>query len=378
MQASQSIQMVDLKGQYIKIRKEIDEAISDVIASSAFVKSKFVRDFEENLQNYLNISHVIACGNGTDALQIALMALDLNEGDEILTTPFTFIATVEVIALLKLTPVFVDIDPYTYNLDTGEIESRITEKTKVILPVHLYGQSADMDAILSIAQKHGLTIVEDNAQAIGGDYRLHNEKWTKTGTIGHIGATSFFPSKNLGAYGDGGAIMTKDENLAHKIRAIANHGMIKKYYHDFIGVNSRLDGIQAAILNVKLKYLDAYINARQSAAAFYDAELSGLEDITIPGRSANSSHVFHQYTIALKNANRDDLQNYLRSKNIPSMIYYPIPLHLQKAFLHLGYKKGDSPITEDICQRVLSIPMHTELTTDQLRYITDTIKTFYS
>lgn len=377
MKATQSIQMVDLKGQYLKIKKEIDDAILEVINSSAFVKSKFVKDFEEALQVYLNTSNVIAVGNGTDALQIALMALNLNEGDEVITSPFTFIATVEVIALLKLTPVFVDIDPATFNLDINQIEKKITQKTKVILPVHLYGQSADMEKIISIAKSNNIYVIEDNAQAIGGNFSFSEGNSVKTGTIGDIGCTSFFPSKNLGAFGDGGALYTHDNMLAEKIRCIANHGMMRKYYHDMIGVNSRLDGIQAAVLKTKLKYLDDYIKSRQEAAAYYDKELSSIDKITLPVRSSFSTHVFHQYTIRIEN-NRDDIQQYLKSNNIPSMIYYPVPLHLQKAFLHLGYKEGDFPVTEKACQQVLSLPMHTELTTDQLAYITNTIKSYFA
>ena len=373
----QPIRMVDLKGQYQKIKGEVDQAIQSIIDATAFVKGKEVKLFEENLRQYLDAKHVIACGNGTDALQIALMALNLNEGDEVITSPFTFIATVEVIALLNLKPVFVDVDPDTFNFNVQEIEQKITSKTRVILPVHLFGQCANMEQIRIIAQKHNLYVIEDNAQTIGADYSFSNGYKQKAGTIGDIGCTSFFPSKNLGAFGDGGAIITNNDELAVKIRAIANHGMERRYYHDYIGVNSRLDGIQAAILNVKLKSLNDYIKTRQKAAGFYDKSLQLIDSIQIPGRTKSSTHVFHQYTLKVADNLRDELQKHLKSKDIPSMIYYPVPLHLQEAFKHLGYKQGDFPIAEELCKEVLSLPMHTELTNEQLQYITDSIKEFF-
>ncbi|MBN1186323.1 MAG: DegT/DnrJ/EryC1/StrS family aminotransferase [Bacteroidales bacterium] len=368
------IRMVDLHGQYLRIKGEIDTAIQLLIDSTEFVKGSNVKRFEENLQKYMNVKHVIACGNGTDALQIALMALYLNEGDEIITSPFTFIATVEVIAILKLKPVFADVDPETFNINTKVIEQKITNRTKAILPVHLFGQCSNMEEIMSIARKHNLFVIEDNAQAIGADYYFTDGVVQKAGTIGDIGCTSFFPSKNLGAFGDGGAMMTNNDELAHKMRTIANHGMERRYYHDYIGVNSRLDGLQAAILNVKLKYLDDYIKSRQAAAAFYDNAFQSVDSLAIPGRINYSSHVFHQYTLKIDQSKREKLQNYLQSKKIPAMIYYPVPLHLQRAFQHLGYKEGDFPVSELLARQVLSLPMHTELTRDQLQYITDTIK----
>lgn len=368
-----NIQMVDLKGQYEKIKTEIDKSIQDVINATAFINGPQVKKFSENLGSYLNVKHVIPCANGTDALQIALMALDLKPGDEIITTPFTFIATVEVVELLGLKLVFADVDPNTFNIDPKEIEKKITSNTKAIVPVHLYGQCADMNVIMAIANKYNLFVIEDTAQAIGSDYKLSSGNVKKAGTIGHVGCTSFFPSKNLGCYGDGGALYTNDDSLAEKIRMIVNHGSKIKYYHETIGVNSRLDSMQAAILDVKLKYLDDYIGARQKAAAFYDKAFDKVENIQIPARHSESTHVFHQYTVKLKNVDRNTIQDKLKDKGIPAMIYYPVPLHLQKAYEHLGYKKGDFPVSESLSEIVLSLPMHTEINEEQLSYIADSL-----
>lgn len=371
------IQMVDLKGQYNKIKTEIDSAIDDVINSSIFIKGPQVNKFAESLEEYLNVRSVVPCGNGTDALQIALMALDLKPGDEVITSNFTFAATAEVIALLNLTPVLVDVYPDTFNIDVNEIEKAITPKTKAIIPVHLFGQCADMESILSIAKKHSLYVIEDSAQAIGANYTFKDGTNKKAGTIGDIGTTSFFPSKNLGCYGDGGAIFTNNKVLSNKMKAIANHGMYKRYHHDEIGVNSRLDSMQAAILNVKLQYLDQYSEARYNAAQFYNNAFKDLSEISIPETSTFSSHVFHQYTLKLdESINRKKLQEHLKSEGISSMIYYPIPLHMQKAYLNSRYKEGDFPITEKLCNSVLSLPMHTELTKEQLIFITETIKKY--
>lgn len=368
-----NIQMVDLKGQYNKIKNEIDGAINEVIKSTSFINGNAVKEFSKNLENYLDVKHVIPCANGTDALQIALMSLGLKPGDEVITTDFTFIATVEVVALLGLKLKFVDVDKNTFNLIPEEVEKAITPNTKAIVPVHMFGQGANMEAIMQIAKKHNLFVIEDTAQAIGGDYKCANGETKKLGTIGTIGCTSFFPSKNLGCYGDGGAIFTNDDELAIKLKQITNHGSKVKYYHDEIGVNSRLDSIQAAILNVKLKYLDEYISARQKAADFYDSAFKNHSKIKIPGRDNNSTHVFHQYTIQLEGVDRDGLKDFLNSKGIPAMIYYPYPLHLQKAYKYLGYKENDFPVTEELSEKVLSLPMHTELTNEQLQFITETV-----
>lgn len=370
------IRMVDLHTQYLNIKDEIDSAIQDVIDSSAFVKSPVVRKFESNLSGYLDAENVIACGNGTDALQISLMALDLKPGDEVITPDFTFIATIEVITLLGLKPVIVDVDPGTFNIDPKAIESSITKRTKVIIPVHLFGQCADMEKITDIASKHNIYIIEDAAQAMGCEYTFSKGKTQKAGTIGHLGSTSFFPSKTLACYGDGGAVISHDGELAEKIRTIANHGMKVKYYHDMVGVNSRLDGIQAAVLNIKLKYLEKYNLTRHMAAEYYDNAFRDVPDIIIPFRDEKSGHIFHQYTIRLRNSDRDKLKTFLESREIPSMIYYPVPLHLQKAFAGLGYKEGDFPVTEELCKTVISLPMHTELDEDQLKYITGSVIDF--
>jgi dTDP-4-amino-4,6-dideoxygalactose transaminase len=366
--------MVDLYGQYFRIKDEIDTAIQDVIRSSVFIKGGKVNEFEDHLSKYLQAG-VIACGNGTDALQLAFMALELQPGDEVITTPFTFVATAEVLALLGLKPVFTDVSPETFNMDVSAIEAAITPRTKAILPVHLFGQSADMESINEIAERHNLFVVEDAAQSLGTEYIFRTGEKRKSGTIGTIGCTSFFPSKNLGAFGDGGALFTTDEKLAARIRSIANHGMKVRYYYDRIGVNSRLDSIQAAILDVKLKYLDQYVTARQEVADWYDTHLSGIDAVRLPVRVPCSTHSFHQYTI--RTEKRDQLQEFLKSKGIPSMVYYPKAIHLQEAYRYLGYREGDFPVTEALTREVLSLPMHTEMDTGQLGYITDNVRFFY-
>lgn len=370
--------MVDLKSQYIKIKPEIDSAIQEVIDNTEFINGGKVKSFQQNLEKYLGVKHAIPCANGTDALQIAIMALGLKPGDEIITSNFTFIATVEVIALLGLTPVLADVDPDTFLMTPQEIEKRITPKTKAIVPVHLFGQCCDMEAIMKIARAHNLYVIEDNAQAIGANFTFSDGKSLKAGCIGDIGCTSFFPSKNLGCFGDGGAIFTNNDELAALMRSVSNHGMKVRYYYDHVGINSRLDTLQAAILDVKLKYLDEYSQARQKAAAFYDKALGNNPKIQIPKRVTNSTHIFHQYTIRLNGIDRDKLKNYLQEKGIPSMVYYPVPLHTQNAYKHLGYKDGDFPVTESLCKTVLSLPMHTEMDEDQLSYITQAILEFIS
>jgi len=370
------IRMVDLLGQYRKIKSEIDQSIQQVIESTAFIKGPEVKSFQKDLENYLGVKHVITCGNGTDALQISLMALGLEPGDEIITTDFTFIATVEVIELLGMKTVIVDPEPDSFNISPASIERAITKKTKAIIPVHLFGQCADMEPIMNLAGKHNLYVIEDAAQALGAEYSFSNGTGKKAGTIGDIGCTSFFPSKNLGGYGDGGAIFTSNHDLAEKLRSIANHGMKFKYYHSHVGVNSRLDSIQAAILRVKLKHLDEFNLARQKAANIYDNVLTDINNITIPSRTLYSTHIFNQYTIKLKDIHRTELREFLQSGGIPTMIYYPVPMHLQNAYRHLGYKEGDFPVTEDLCNRVLSLPMHTELTEEQINYIAGSIHEF--
>ncbi len=370
------IKMVDLKGQYLKIKDEIDNAITDVINSTAFINGPEVNEFQQELESYLNIKHVIPCANGTDALQVSMMALGLKPGDEVITSDFTFIATVEVIALLGLTPVLVDVCPDTFNIDPEAIERAITSKTKAIVPVHIFGQSVDMEKIIKIAQKHNLYIIEDAAQSLGTKYTFSDTTTKKAGTIGDIGCTSFFPSKNLGCYGDGGAVFTNNDELAEKLRSIVNHGMKIRYYHDRIGVNSRLDSIQAAILRIKLKHLDEYNKARQKAAEHYDKAFKNHSKLCIPYRNENSTHIFHQYTLLTKNIVRNELQKHLQSKQIPAMIYYPVPLHLQKAYKDERYKQGDFPVTEQLCESVISLPMHTELSEEQLEYITKNILNF--
>jgi len=370
------IQMVDLKMQYAKIKQEVDTAILEVIENATFIQGKAVTDFATSLSQYLGISQVIPCANGTDALQIAMMALNLQPGDEVITPSFTYIATTEVIALLKLKPVFVDVDPKTFCIDPAGIKKAITSKTKAIVPVHLYGQSCPMEQILQIAKEHNLFVIEDNAQAIGSDFQFSSGQKKKTGTVGTIGATSFFPSKNLGCFGDGGAIFTDDEALANRLRMIANHGQSKRYYHDIVGCNSRLDSIQAAVLNVKLNLLDKYIDARRQAADYYDKAFANHEKITTPYRAPYSKHVFHQYTLILEGIDRNRLNQYLAQHNIPSMIYYPVPAHRQKMFEAFGGSNYHLETTDWLTERVISLPMHTELDEQQLEFITSKVLEF--
>ncbi len=365
--------MVDLKGQYNKIKTEIDNAIASVIEDTSFIKGEQVTLFEKELAIYTGSKHVITCGNGTDALQIAMMALEFKPGDEVITADFTFIATAEVIALMGLTPVLVDVDPETFLITPESIEKAITPRTKAIVPVHLFGQCADMEAIMQIAHKHNLYVIEDLAQANGSNFLFKNSESKKAGTIGHIGCTSFFPSKNLGCFGDGGALMTNDDELAKKIRSITNHGMTVRYYHDNIGINSRLDTIQAAVLRVKLKYLDEYNEARNIVASYYDNAFVNISWLKIPKRTDWSDHIFHQYTLVVEENKRDMLQKYLQEKNIPCMIYYPVPIHRQKAYSQYGFKDDNFPVTEMLSGKVLSLPMHTEMTLEQLKYITDCV-----
>jgi dTDP-4-amino-4,6-dideoxygalactose transaminase len=367
------IQMVDLQSQYQRIKQDIDNGIQEVIQSAAFIKGKKVTDFQHHLEQYTGAKHVIPVGNGTDALQIALMALGLKPGDEVITPTFTFIATAEVVALLGLTPVVVDVDWDTMNMDMDAVRRAITPKTKAIVPVHLFGQCVEMEALMHLAKEHNLYIIEDACQAIGAQYTFSNGETKQAGTMGHIGCTSFFPSKNLGCYGDGGAIFTNDDELAARMQAIANHGMVVRYHHDMIGVNSRLDSIQAAVLDAKLPHLDEYIAARQQAAAYYDNAFASNEKVLIPCRAPHSTHVFHQYTLRVIGADRDSLREGLAEKGIPAMIYYPVPLHQQKAYLDPRYKEGDFPIAERLAACVLSLPMHTELDEEQLEYITSTV-----
>ncbi|MFN5294519.1 MAG: DegT/DnrJ/EryC1/StrS family aminotransferase [Flavobacteriales bacterium] len=364
-----NIPMVDLKTQYHHVKSEIDKAILEVVENTAFINGPAVKEFQTALEQYMQVKHVVNCANGTDALQITMMALDLKPGDEVITTSFTFVATVEVIALLQLTPVLVDALPGTYNIDPVALEKAITPKTKAIVPVHLFGQCADMESIMAIANKYNLYVIEDNCQAIGAYYTFSDGTRKQAGTMGHVGTTSFFPSKNLGCYGDGGAMFTNDDVLAEKLRMIANHGMKVRYYHDSIGVNSRLDTIQAAVLNIKLKHLDTYIANRQRAAAYYDNAFANHPNITIPARDPKSTHVFHQYTLVLKGVDRAALQAKLQEKGIASMVYYPVPMHMQKAYTDPRYKEGDFPVTEELSSNVMSLPMHTELTEEQLAYI---------
>lgn len=372
------IQMVDTKTQYLKIKDQVDDGIQKVLDSAAYINGKPVHNFAQNLSRYLGVKHTIPCGNGTDALQIAMMALDLQPGDEVITPSFTYIATTEVIALLRLTPVFVDVDKATFCIDPQEIEKAITPETKAIVPVHLYGQAANMEEIMAIANKRNLFVIEDNAQAIGCDYTFSDGTVKKTGTIGTIGATSFYPSKNLGAFGDGGAMFTNDDTLAEKLKMIANHGQKTRYYHDMVGCNSRLDSIQAAVLDVKLKYLDQYIAARQKAALFYHNAFAENDKITVPQTAAYSNHVYHQYTLILNSADRNELSKYLATHNIPSMIYYPVPAHRQKVFDAFGGNNFNLPITDWLTERVISLPMHTELDEEQLQYITHHVLDFLS
>jgi dTDP-4-amino-4,6-dideoxygalactose transaminase len=378
------IQMVDLNGQYQGIKEQVNSSISNILETTAFINGPEVHAFQKELETYLGVKHVIPCANGTDALQIAMMGLGLEQGDEVITADFTFAATVEVIALLKLTPVLVDVDPETFNIDPVALEKAITPKTRAIVPVHLFGQCANMEVIMDIAKKHGLFVIEDNAQAIGADYIYADGRKVKAGTIGDVAATSFFPSKNLGCYGDGGAIFTNDDALAHTLRGIVNHGMYERYHHDVVGVNSRLDSIQAAVLRAKLPHLDTYNNSRKLAAKAYSTALQGQPDIVLPkmvhGGLGNSDtgngHVYHQYTLRILNGKRDLLVQHLNEKGIPCGVYYPIPLHRQKAYLDDRYDEALFPVTNQLVKEVISLPMHTELEDDQIKYITGTIINF--
>ena len=373
MSLPNKIQMVDLKGQYQKIKTEVDASMNEVISSTSFINGPAVKEFQSDFETYLNIKHVIPCANGTDALQIAMMALDLKQGDEVITANFTYVATAEVIGLLGLSPVLVDVNQDTFNIDIESIERNITSKTKAIVPVHLFGQCADMERIMAIAKKHNLYVIEDTAQAIGADYSFSDGRNFKAGTIGTIGCTSFFPSKNLGCFGDGGAIFTNNDELAKKIRMIAHHGQSVQYVHEVLGVNSRLDSIQAAILKIKLKHLDEYALSRNKVADFYDKAFSNHSKIKIPSRSKNSTHVFHQYTLQIIGYDRSELRQKLTEHGIPAMIYYPIPLHKQNAYKNERFKTNDFPITQKLCDTVLSLPMHTELDEETLNYITNTL-----
>ncbi|MDV2446071.1 transcriptional regulator [Elizabethkingia anophelis] len=369
------IQMVDLQGQYQKIKNEADAAVLKVMESAAFINGPEVKEFTTELQNYLDVKHVIPCANGTDALQIALMALDLQEGDEVITADFTFAATVEVIHLLKLKSVLVDVDYNTFTIDIEKLKAAITPKTKAIIPVHLFGQCSNMEEILKVAKEHNLYVIEDNAQAIGADYTFSDGTKKKSGTMGTLGTTSFFPSKNLGCYGDGGAIFTNDDELEYKIRGIVNHGMYRRYYHDEVGVNSRLDSVQAAVLRIKLRLLDEYAKARNEAAAYYDNAFANHPDILVPERATDSTHVFHQYTLRILNGKRNELQEFLTSKEIPAMIYYPVALRKQKAYFQES-NDADFVNTDKLLDQVISLPMHTELDEEQLKYITDAVLEF--
>jgi dTDP-4-amino-4,6-dideoxygalactose transaminase len=372
------IEMVDLKSQYDKIGTEIDSAIKSVINSTAFIKGPDVKYFEDELKEYTGVKHVVSCANGTDALYLALMVLGLQPGDEVITTNFTFIATVEVVALLGLKVVLVEPDKETFNISPEAVRKAITPRTKAIVPVHLFGQCADMEALMQIAREHKLFIIEDAAQATGADFLFGNGSAKKAGTLGDMGTTSFFPSKNLGCYGDGGAVYTNNDDFAAKIRSIANHGMKVRYHYNDIGINSRLDTIQAAILRVKLKYLDRFNAARRDVAETYDREFAGCDQIITPERMKYSTHIFHQYTIRVKGGKRDDLKKYLEAKEIPSMVYYPGPLHLQEAYAFLGYKENDFPVTSELCKEVLSLPMHPDMEKEQLDFITTSVLEFFN
>ena len=373
---TQNIQMVDLKGQYAKLKPELDIALQEVIDSTQFIGGQAVAEFKANLEKQLDVAHVIPCANGTDALQIALMALGLKPGDDVIVPAFTYVATAEVIALLQLNPVMVDVEPETFNVTAEIIEAAITPNTKAVVPVHLFGQSADMEPIMAVAKKHGLFVIEDNAQAINANYTFLDGTIKKAGTIGHIGTTSFFPSKNLGCYGDGGAIFCNDDELALKIKMVANHGQSKRYYHEIVGCNSRLDAMQAAVLNVKLKYLDGYCSARLAAATYYDRAFENIPELTTPKRQPNSTHVFHQYTLKVKDEKRDALGKYLKEKQIPFGIYYPLPLYRQNAFAKF-YHGQPLPVTEALCKSVISLPIHTEMDEALLEYISNAVKSFF-
>ncbi len=373
----QNIQMVDLKTQYQRYEEEIQQAVIDVLNSTAYINGPAVKAFQASMEKYLDAKHVIPCANGTDALQIAFMALGLKPGDEVIVPAFTYVSTAEVIALLHLKPVMVDVDPDTFNITAEIIEKAITPSTKAIVPVNLFGQSCDFEPILQLAKQHELFVVEDNAQAIGADYKFSDGHMQKTGTIGDIGCTSFYPSKNLGAFGDGGAIYTNNDELANMLRMVANHGQNKRYYHKYVGVNSRLDSIQAAILNIKLSHLDEFAAARRKAADFYDQAFADTPQLKTPVRSPFSTHVFHQYTLQVLDGNRNSLQNYLQEKGIPSMIYYPVPLYEQEAFKSYANGIDKLPVTDELCKNVISLPMHTELTDEMLNYIADNVKAFF-
>lgn len=366
------IQMVDLKSQYLKIKDEIHLLFDEILASSSFINGPHVNQFANSLSEYLKVKHVIPCGNGTDALQLALMASDLKPGDEVITTPFTFVSTVEVIALLGLKPVFVDICPDSFNIDANKIEEKISLKTKAIIPVHLFGRPAEMEAVMELAEKYELIVIEDAAQSLGADYTFSNGEQLKTGTIGHMGTTSFFPSKNLGCYGDGGAVMTNDEDLAEKVKSIANHGAERKYIYNRVGINSRLDSLQAAVLLAKLPHLDEYNQSRQRAAKIYEDLLKEVSGIKCPSTSKKGVHIFHQYTLLIENK-RDAVKESLSKKGVPTAIYYPLPLHLQNAYAHYGYQKGEFPVAEAFSDKVLSLPMHTELSVEDQKYIAESL-----
>ena len=382
------IQMVDLQGQYAKIKDAVNKSITQVLDTSAYINGPLVHEFQADLEKYLDVKHVIPCANGTDALQIAMMGLGLEQGDEVITADFTFAATVEVIALLKLTPVLVDVEADTFNLNMEALKKAITPKTKAIVPVHLFGQVANMEAVMEVAKEHNLFVIEDNAQAIGANYTFKNGKKQKAGTIGNVGTTSFFPSKNLGCYGDGGAIFTNDDALAHIIRGIVNHGMYTRYYHDVVGVNSRLDAIQAGVLQAKLPNIDSYCNARRNAARFYNKAFASNTHIITPTTKSNATnncseicdfcdcHVFHQYTLQITNGQRDELHKHLLAEGVPNAIYYPVALHAQKAYKDARYQEIDFPVTNQLIKTVISLPMHTELDNEQLEFITSTINNF--
>lgn len=373
------IQMVDLAGQHAKIQGELQSAMQEVMESSAFIRGPRVTKFQQNLAAYLNVKHVIGCANGTDALQLALMALDLPKGAEVITPDFTFVATAEVIVLLGYTPVMVDVDPDTYTLDIEKLRKAITPATKAIIPVHLFGQCADMEPIMAIAKEHHLHVIEDTAQATGTDYIFSDGTRKKAGTVGHIGCTSFFPSKNLGGAGDGGAIFTNDDKLAARISVMANHGMRDAYYYEAIGINSRLDSLQAAVLDVKLGHLEEYNEARQAVADRYDKAFSGFDMLQVPKRAAYSTHIFNQYTVRLKDGRRDELQRYLEEKGVPARVYYPVPLHKQEPYAKAGkFNEGALEVTNMLSEQVLSLPMHTELSTEQVEYITETVRDFFT
>lgn len=373
-----NLQMVDLKTQYERLKPEIDAAVQEVLQTCAYINGPAVKSFQAHMESYLGAPCVIPCANGTDALQIALMGAGLQPGDEVIVPAFTYVSTAEVIALLNLKPVMVDVDPDTFNVTAGLVEAAITPRTKAVVPVNLFGQSCDLEPMMEVAKTHGLWVIEDNAQAIGADYTFRDGHTQKTGTIGHIGCTSFYPSKNLGAYGDGGALYTNDEELGQKLQMIANHGQVRRYFHDMVGVNSRLDSIQAAILDIKLRHLDEYAAARRSAADYYDQAFANIEGLQTPARHPKSTHVFHQYTLKVSDGKRDALQQHLQESGIPNMIYYPVPLYKQKAYHEaMGQPIEPLPVTEDLCQSVLSLPMHTELDEAALSFISENVIAFF-